>query len=236
MAFWSTNEHLIASPHLNDPVKDIPSGAGDDEERDPLTGLPLAQGGSPYQQYKTGPLPPTMKEEKELYELYKQRTNPQSPSEEQLTLPIELAGASFEIDPAGHKKVGKTQKIYNKATDKGAGGSEKQWIQKTGPQLPLAHNAPGMGRHEHKGGMGEEGVKYTTPIIEGGGMDRDPKIFSPDWDPNSPKVKVLAQGLPPVMGERDAVIQEADALRKAGKIEEALDLYRHAATLPTPTV
>ncbi len=51
--------------------------------------------------------------------------------------PTKLAGASFDIDPAGHKKAGKTQKIYNKATDKGAGGSEKQWIQKTGPQLPL---------------------------------------------------------------------------------------------------
>ena len=46
----------------------------------------------------------------------------------------------------------------------------------------------------------------------------------------------LAQGQPPVMGERDAVIQRADALRKAGKINEALDLYRHAAKLPTPQV
>ena len=46
----------------------------------------------------------------------------------------------------------------------------------------------------------------------------------------------LVQGLPPVIGERDAIIQRADALRKAGKINEALDLYRHAATLPTPQV
>ncbi len=41
---------------------------------------------------------------------------------------------------------------------------------------------------------------------------------------------------PPVLGERDAVIQKADELRKSGKTDEALDLYRHAATLPTPTV
>ena len=147
--------------------------------------MPLAQGGSPYDDMSGygSDWPGTIQEQDlELKKLYDQRNNPQPPTEEQLTLPIDLAGASFEIDPAGHKKAGKKQKIYNKATDKGASGSEKDWIQKTGPQLPLA------------------------------------------------------QGLPPVLGERDAVIQRADALRKAGKIDEALDLYRHAATLPTPTV
>ena len=46
----------------------------------------------------------------------------------------------------------------------------------------------------------------------------------------------LVQNNPPVLGERDAVIQKADELRKAGKTDEALDLYRHAATLPIPTV
>jgi len=47
-----------------------------------------------------------------------------------------VAGGSYLIDPAAHKSAGKTQKIYNKAKDKGAGGSEKEWLKKTGPQLP----------------------------------------------------------------------------------------------------
>ena len=47
-----------------------------------------------------------------------------------------VSGGSYLIDPAGHKSAGKTQKIYNKAKDKGAGGSEKDWLKKTGPQLP----------------------------------------------------------------------------------------------------
>ena len=38
------------------------------------------------------------------------------------------------IDPLKHKAAQKTQKIYNKAT-KGA-GSEKEWLKRTGPQLP----------------------------------------------------------------------------------------------------
>ena len=47
-----------------------------------------------------------------------------------------VAGGSYLIDPAAHKSAGKTQKIYNKAKDKGAGGSEKDWLKKTGPRLP----------------------------------------------------------------------------------------------------
>ncbi len=45
-----------------------------------------------------------------------------------------VAGGSYLIDPAAHKSAGKTQKIYNKA--KGGSGSEKDWLKKTGPQLP----------------------------------------------------------------------------------------------------
>ena len=47
-----------------------------------------------------------------------------------------VAGGSYLIDPAAHKNAGKTQKIYNKASDKASGGSEKDWLKKTGPQLP----------------------------------------------------------------------------------------------------
>jgi hypothetical protein len=45
------------------------------------------------------------------------------------------AGVGFDISP-GHRGAQKTQKIYNKAI-KGA-GTEKEWLKKTGPQLPLA--------------------------------------------------------------------------------------------------
>jgi len=47
-----------------------------------------------------------------------------------------VAGGSYLIDPAGHKAAQKTQKIYNKSSNKSAGGSEKEWLKKTGPQLP----------------------------------------------------------------------------------------------------
>ena len=40
------------------------------------------------------------------------------------------------IDPDSHRRLQKTQKIYNKASKKGASGSEKDWLKKTGPRLP----------------------------------------------------------------------------------------------------
>jgi hypothetical protein len=52
-----------------------------------------------------------------------------------------LSEASFEIGP-GHKKAQKTQKIYNKAKE--GAGTEKDWLKKTGPQLPLAKAKPEM--------------------------------------------------------------------------------------------
>tara|TARA_R100001082_G_C4251478_1_gene111646 strand:+ start:336 stop:545 length:210 start_codon:yes stop_codon:yes gene_type:complete len=45
-------------------------------------------------------------------------------------------GQSFDIDPTLHKKKQKTEKIHKKATQ--GSGSEKDWLKKTGPQLPLA--------------------------------------------------------------------------------------------------
>ena len=41
---------------------------------------------------------------------------------------------TYTINPWSHKAAGKTQKIYNKAS-KGS-GSERDWLKKTGPQLP----------------------------------------------------------------------------------------------------
>lgn len=46
------------------------------------------------------------------------------------------SGPSYDIDPTGHKKKQKTEKIHKKATQ--GSGSEKEWLKKTGPQLPLA--------------------------------------------------------------------------------------------------
>ena len=45
-----------------------------------------------------------------------------------------VAGGSYLIDPAGHKAAQKTEKIHKKAS--GGAGSEKEWLKKTGPQLP----------------------------------------------------------------------------------------------------
>ena len=41
----------------------------------------------------------------------------------------------LKIDPDAHKKAQKKTKIHNKATQ--GSGSEKDWLKKTGPQLPL---------------------------------------------------------------------------------------------------
>ena len=43
-------------------------------------------------------------------------------------------GMPDPIDPLKHKAAQKTQKIYNKA--KGGAGSEKDFLKRTGPQLP----------------------------------------------------------------------------------------------------
>tara|TARA_A100001037_G_scaffold245895_1_gene227462 strand:- start:380 stop:2284 length:1905 start_codon:yes stop_codon:yes gene_type:complete len=47
-----------------------------------------------------------------------------------------LESRMFDIDPKKHKQAGKTEKIYKKATNPQAQGSEKEWVKKTGAQLP----------------------------------------------------------------------------------------------------
>ena len=44
----------------------------------------------------------------------------------------------LKINPLKHKGAQRGQKIYNKA--KQGEGTEKDWLKKTGPQLPLAKN------------------------------------------------------------------------------------------------
>ena len=47
-----------------------------------------------------------------------------------------IKGMPPEINPDAHKKAQKKQKIYNKAADPEAKGAEKEWLKRTGAQLP----------------------------------------------------------------------------------------------------
>jgi hypothetical protein len=91
--------------------------------------------------------------DKQLNERYKQINNPKRPTEGQLlgesggylkdpeteediSKPLQIKGMPPEINPDAHKKAQKKQKIYNKAADPEAKGAEKDWLKKTGAQLP----------------------------------------------------------------------------------------------------
>jgi len=58
----------------------------------------------------------------------------QDPETQDTSKPLE--SRMFDIDPKKHKQAGKTEKIYKKATNPQAQGSEKEWVKKTGAQLP----------------------------------------------------------------------------------------------------
>jgi len=62
------------------------------------------------------------------------------------------------IDPQKHKAAQKTQKIYNKAKE--GAGTERDWLKKTGPQLPLASRTSKvqMAHYELDGEMVDEGA------------------------------------------------------------------------------
>ncbi len=45
-----------------------------------------------------------------------------------------MSKISYTINPWSHKSAGKTEKIFKKAS--GGSGSEKDWLRKTGAQLP----------------------------------------------------------------------------------------------------
>ena len=58
----------------------------------------------------------------------------QDPETQDTSKPLE--SRMFDIDPKKHKQAGKIEKIYKKVTDPQAQGSEKEWVKKTGAQLP----------------------------------------------------------------------------------------------------
>jgi hypothetical protein len=68
-----------------------------------------------------------------------------------------LSEQSFEIGP-GHKGAQKTQKLYNKGTGTDNPYEKKEFLKRTGPQLPLAKAKPGMqvAGYEPEGGMVDE--------------------------------------------------------------------------------
>ena len=57
-------------------------------------------------------------------------------TEEDISKPLQIKGMPPEINPDAHKKAQKKQKIYNKAADPEAKGAEKEWLKRTGAQLP----------------------------------------------------------------------------------------------------
>jgi hypothetical protein len=65
------------------------------------------------------------------------------------------------IDPESHKKAQRQQKIYNKAKE--GAGTERDWLKKTGPQLPLAKK------------KSETQVAHFEP--EGEVIDEAPKVI-----------------------------------------------------------
>jgi len=56
--------------------------------------------------------------------------------------PLMIKGMPPAIDPEEHKKAQKKQKIYNKAADPEAKGAEKEWLKRTGAQLPKFNIKP----------------------------------------------------------------------------------------------
>ena len=125
----------------------------------PNTELPPTKLAGAYDQYK----PDKWETEyiDDIYKQYQERQNPEAPGEPeaiQMELPLDLvkqlmikakehpdlvAGLmdDLKIDPTAHKGAQKKTKIYNKATQ--GSGSEKDWLKKTGPQLPpLASLSP----------------------------------------------------------------------------------------------
>ena len=95
--------------------------------------------------------------DKKINEKYKRINNPTRPTEGQLlgksgeylkdpetevdtSQPLE--SRMFDIDPKKHRDKRKTERIHKKATDPQAQGSEKDWVKKTGPQLPKLNIKP----------------------------------------------------------------------------------------------
>ena len=70
-----------------------------------------------------------------------------------------LSEASYDIGPE-HKKAQKTQKLYNKGVRTDNPYEKEQFLKRTGPQLPLAKEKPGMqvAGYEPEGDIVDEGM------------------------------------------------------------------------------
>tara|TARA_B100002019_G_scaffold277011_1_gene276392 strand:- start:217 stop:429 length:213 start_codon:yes stop_codon:yes gene_type:complete len=53
---------------------------------------------------------------------------------------LKISQHSFDIDPTGHKKANKGQKIYNKGKSTDNPNEKETFLKRTGPRLPLAKN------------------------------------------------------------------------------------------------
>jgi hypothetical protein len=96
-----------------------------------------------------------------------------------------LSEQSFEIGP-GHKAAQKTQKIYNKAKE--GAGTEKDWLKKTGPQLPLAKAKPEM----QVAGFEPEGELVSEREMTAGEMKKEKKLKN-KYDTSGMKASMIKQ-------------------------------------------
>jgi len=162
--------------------------------------------------------------DKQLNERYKQINNPKRPTEGQLLGgkkptyteegPIDtgelapdgsrlmIKGMPPAIDPEAHKKAQKKQKIYNKAADPEAKGAEKDWLKKTGAQLPkLLETIKPKPQDVLKilqylpaltgGGLGQmAGPNYKKDTQTYGERDR---ILNPDGKFNKPTLDMIRE-------------------------------------------
>ena len=157
--------------------------------------------------------------DKQLNERYKQINNPKRPTEGQLlgesggylkdpeteediSKPLQIKGMPPEINPDAHKKAQKKQKIYNKAADPEAKGAEKDWLKRTGAQLPkLLETIKPKPQDVLKilqylpaltgGGLGQmAGPNYKKATQTYGERDR---ILNPDGKFNKPTLDMIRE-------------------------------------------
>lgn len=105
--------------------------------------------------------------------------------EKESNLEVFSEQTSFEIGP-GHKKAQKTQKIYNKAKE--GAGTEKDWLKKTGPQLPLAKAKPEM----QVAGYDPEGEMVAEREMTAGEMKKE-KNLKKKYDTSGMKKSMIDQ-------------------------------------------
>ena len=107
-----------------------------------------------------------------------------------------LESRMFDIDPKKHKTQQKKQKIFNKATDPQAKGAEKDWLKKTGAQLPKLNIKPADLLK----------ILQLLPALTGGGLGQ--MAGRPDYSgiPNARDLKIL--DVMNKYGKKDGVYQD----------------------------